>query len=437
MNMYTVLDAKRKGLALTDQQIEYVIQGAVTGDIPDYQLSALLMAICIQGAGQSETLALARAMTESGHSVDFSGVPGVIADKHSSGGVGDSTTLVVAPVCAACGLKVAKMSGRALGHTGGTIDKLESIPGLSVTLSPQRFREVLSACGLAITQQSDGIAPADKRLYALRDATATVESIPLIASSIMSKKMALKTHVLVLDVKCGAGAFMKTLQDARLLARVMVDIGRCNGRAVRAVVTAMDQPLGDAVGNALEVREAVEVLGGARADTPFAQVCVELCAHMLELGGVCDSLEKGREKARHALADGSALHRFRMMVELQGGDSRFITPEGVSRLLTARTRTGVFADKAGVVQNVDARKVGTAARMLGAGRWSKTDRIDPAAGVVCRVREGNTVEPEQELFEVHANDDTRLDEALKLLKEACSIGDEERTARPFILETVV
>jgi thymidine phosphorylase len=252
----------------------------------------------------------------------------------------------------------------------------------------------------------------------------------------MSKKIALKTQVLVLDVKCGAGAFMKTQQDARLLAEAMVDIGRANNRAVRAVVTAMDQPLGDAVGNALEVWEAVEVLGGERQNTPLVQVCVELCAHMLELGGVCDTLEQGREKAEQALINGSALDSFRAMVELQGGDSRFISREGVGKLLSAKTRAYVYAEKEGVVQNVDALKVGTAARMLGAGRLKKSDRIDPAAGVVCRVREGDLVKTEQMLFEVHANEDARLNEAAKLLKEACVIGNEKRTGRPVILEVV-
>lgn len=435
MDMYTILDAKRKGRALSSEEIEYFVRGAATGSVPDYQLSALLMAICIQGADQTETLALTRAMTQTGLCVDLSDVPGVTADKHSSGGVGDAVTLVAAPVCAACGLKVAKMSGRSLGHTGGTIDKLEAIPGLSVALSPKRFKEVLSACGLAVAQQSEDIAPADKRLYALRDATATVESIPLIASSIMSKKLALKTDVLVLDVKCGRGAFMKTLQDARLLAKAMADIARADDRAVRAVITAMDQPLGDAVGNALEVWEAVEVLGGARRDTPLVQVSVELCAHMLELGGICDTLEDGRERAGRALTDGSALGRFRAMVELQGGDAGFISAEGVKKLLTAR-RAGVFADREGVVEDVDALKVGMAARMLGAGRMKESDRIDPAAGVVCCVREGDAIKKGQRLFEVHVNADARLNEAAKLLKEACVIGNEKRAGRPHILEVV-
>jgi pyrimidine-nucleoside phosphorylase len=438
MDMYGILDDKRRGGALSEAQIEYVVRGAASGEIPDYQLAAFLMAVCIRDADRFETLALTRAMTQTGATVDFDDVPGIVADKHSSGGVGDTTTLIVAPVCAACGLKVAKMSGRSLGHTGGTIDKLEAIPGLSAALTPERFKEVLLSCNLAVAEQTDDIAPADRRLYALRDATATVESVPLIASSIMSKKLALKTDVLVLDVKCGAGAFMKTRRDALLLAGAMVDIGRSEGRAVRAVVTAMDQPLGDAVGNALEVWEAVEVLSGRREGAPLQRVSVELCAHMLELGGVCATLEEGREKAALALRDGSALGRLRTMVKLQGGDVNAISSEGVTRLLGAKKRLFVPAPKEGVVRRVDAMKVGLAARLLGAGRLKKTDAIDPVAGVVCRARAGDAVEAGQPLFEVHANEEARLDGAVALLREACVIGEagDDEGAEAFVLAVI-
>ncbi len=432
MDMYALLDKKRKGLALTDEEISHIVRGAADGSIPDYQLSAFLMAVCIRGADDGETLALTRAMADSGARLDFSDVPGPVADKHSSGGVADATTLVTAPVCTACGLKVAKMSGRALGFTGGTIDKLEAIPGMRVELSPARFREVLKACGLAVMQQSADIAPADKRLYALRDATATVESIPLIASSIMGKKLAFKTDVLVLDVKCGRGAFMKTPEDAVLLARAMVRIGRADGRAVRALVTAMDQPLGSSAGNALEVREAVRALSGQCAGTPLETLSVELSAHMLELAGT-GTLEDCRARARRAIEDGSALGRLQAMVEMQGGDPRCVTPEGAECLLTARIREYLRADRAGVITHMDALKVGNAARLLGAGRATKTDAVDPAAGVVCLVREGDRVEAGQPVFELHTGEAGRLRAAKTLLKDACGIGEEAREGRPLVI----
>ncbi len=436
MDIYNIIDTKRKGLELTKEQIEYIVSGAASGELPDYQLSALLMAICIQGASKAETFALANTMASTGQTVDFSDIEGMFADKHSSGGVGDATTLIVAPVCAAAGINVAKMSGRGLGYTGGTIDKLESIPGINLELSDREFKRVIQKHGFSVIKQSDNIAPADKRLYAIRDATATVESIPLIASSIMSKKLAIKTDALVLDVKCGKGAFMKSRQSAMELAKTMVDIGKNAGRKTRAIVSNMDQPLGLWVGNAMEICEAVEILCGKNLDSRLARLSIELCANMLELIGKSNSIDEARVLAIQTITSGRAHEKLLDVIEAQGGDKYFVSEQGSKQLLSAKHRSYIYAEKDGFISRVDALSVGVAARYLGAGRQAKEDTIDSAVGIICKVEVGDHVSAGQQLFELHVNDTDKLSQATELLNKSVEIFDCGVEIPPLIFDII-
>jgi len=388
MRAVDVITKKRDGGVLTGEEIRFFVDGVTRGTLPDYQASALLMAIFVRGMSADETACLTDAMVHSGRRVDLSDVPGVKVDKHSTGGVGDKTSLVLAPLVAACGVPVPMMSGRGLGHTGGTLDKLESIPGFRVNLSLAEMKATLAAAGCAMVGQTSEIAPADKKLYALRDVTATIESIPLITASIMSKKMAEGIGGLVLDVKTGSGAFMKTVADSRRLAESLVSVGNASGVRTEAVITAMDAPRGAAADNALEVMESIQVLkGGGPAD--LIEVTLELAARMLVLGGAAADREEGRIRARACITSGAALDRFRRMVEIQGGDPRVVDDH--TRLPVAPERHRLTAERAGYIARLDAELVGRACVALGAGRDRVDDAVDPAVGILIRARPGESV----------------------------------------------
>jgi pyrimidine-nucleoside phosphorylase len=437
MRFVDTIEKKADGNALTKEEIQEMIDGYVKGDIPDYQMSSMCMAILQKGMTPQETADLTMAMMHSGDVVDLSDLPGVKLDKHSTGGVGDTTTLVVAPLVAACGGTVAKMSGRGLGHTGGTLDKLESIPGTSIEQSMDRFKEIVKENGVAVIGQTGNLVPADKKLYALRDVTATVRSIPLIASSIMSKKLASGADAIVLDVKTGTGAFMRTKEEAFTLAKLMVSIGTLVGRKVRALVTDMNQPLGMAVGNALEVREAVELLSGKIAETdPLYEVCMLLGENMMMLAGLAENEAEAQKKLKQAIADGSGLKRLQKMIALQGGDSSYLTVENMEKLVAVKQHIEVKADSDGYVSSMNAEKIGTAAQLLGAGRAKKEDTIDPAVGLVMRVRCGYAVKKGSSLCTLYVNDDTYLKDAEELLHEAIEITPEKGEIKPMIYGTV-
>ena len=433
MRFVDLIEKKAEGFSLTDDEIKNTITGFVNGDIPDYQMSAMAMAILMKGMSARETAALTMAMMHSGDIADLSDIKGIKVDKHSTGGVGDTTTLVVAPLVAACGGTVAKMSGRGLGHTGGTLDKLESIPGCRVELPIERFRDIVNEIGVSVIGQTGNLVPADKKLYALRDVTATVRSIPLIASSIMSKKLASGADAIVLDVKTGSGAFMRTKEEAFTLARLMVDIGSLLGRRVSAFVTDMNQPLGMAVGNALEVQEAVELLSGNVPETdPLFEVCMLLGEQMLLMSDLAHNNADARKKLIAALRNGSGLKKLQRMVEMQGGDASYLTPENMPKLIRVNRKMDVNAEGDGYIHSMNAEKIGTAAQMLGAGRASKTDTIDPAAGLVMKVRCGDYVKAGNVLCELYINDEKYLDEAVRLLHEAIEISSEKPEDHPMV-----
>jgi pyrimidine-nucleoside phosphorylase len=428
-----IIQRKRDGAELSRQEITSFVERYTRGEIPDYQASALAMAVFFRGMTAAETVALTEAMMRTGEVLDLSDLPGPKADKHSTGGVGDKTSMILAPLAAACGVFVPMISGRGLGHTGGTLDKLESIPGFRVGLSLAQFRAVLRKCGLGLIGQTPEIAPADKKLYALRDVTATVESLPLISASIMSKKMAEGIDALVLDVKTGDGAFLTKFEDARALARTMVDIGRGMGKRVAALLTDMDQPLGNAVGNALEIAECVETLKG-RGPTDLESLSVELAAWMLALAGAAPSLEEARRRVRDALGSGAGLRRFQQAIELQGGDPRVC--DDVAALPAAREQVTVKAKAEGRVTRIACRAVGRAAMLLGAGRETVDSRIDPAVGLVLHKKVGDLVVPGEPLMTVHVNDRSRLDEALALLDQAVQVGPQAPPAAPLVREVI-
>jgi pyrimidine-nucleoside phosphorylase len=428
VRMVDVIHSKRHGNELSAEEIRFCVEKFTAGEIPDYQMSAWLMAVCLQGMTAAETAELTLAMANSGDIVDLRSIRGIKVDKHSTGGVGDKMTLIVAPLAAAAGVPVAKMSGRGLGHTGGTIDKLESIPGFRVDVAREPFIEQVNRCKLAIVGQSGNLAPADKKMYALRDVTATVDSIPLIAGSIMSKKLAAGADAILLDVKAGSGAFMKSLEEARLLAQTMVDIGKQLGKRTVAVLSAMDQPLGREVGNANEVREAIEVLrGGGPAD--LREIAVELAAHMCVLGGAFSGLDAARAELAAMLAGGQALPVFKRFVAAQGGDTDVIDhPE---LLAQAKYRTEVWAQADGHLAKMNAEHVGIAAMMLGAGRKTKEDAIDQAAGITLRKKLGDPVRAGEAIFELYSNkaDDS---EARALLEQCYELTDRPVTPEPLI-----
>ena len=433
MRAVDVIMKKRDGSPLTREEIRFFVDGVTAGTLPDYQASALLMAILLRGMTVEETAWLTDAMVHSGIRVDLSDIPGIKVDKHSTGGVGDKTSLILAPLAAACGVPVPMMSGRGRGHTGGTLDKLEAIPGFRVNLSLEEMKDALRRAGCAMIGQTAQIAPADKKLYALRDVTGTVESIPLISASIMSKKIAEGIDALVLDVKTGSGAFMKTEADSRTLAESLVSIGNASGVRTEAIITAMDTPLGRAVGNALEVIECIEVLrGGGPQD--LVDVSVELAARMLVLGKVAGDKAAAEQKIRTAIGSGAGLDCFRRIIEGQGGDPKVI--DDYQRLPHVADRYVVAASRAGYVTALDAELVGRASVSLGAGRDRVDDAVDPAVGIMVVAKPGDQVHAGQPVLEMHYRDRTRLDAALRLTSQAITIGDERPAVRPSIVGEV-
>ena len=420
MRAVDIIIKKRDHGELTSQEIEFFIRGFTNGDIPDYQASAFAMAVVLNGMTPLETAELTLAMAKSGQTLDLSGVVDIAVDKHSSGGVGDKTSIAVLPMVAACGLPVGKMSGRGLGFSGGTLDKLESIPGYRVNLSTDEFKKQLKEKGIVLTGQSMDLAPADGKMYALRDVTGTVPSIPLIASSIMCKKIAAGAQAILLDVKTGLGAFMETVENARSLANLMVEIGTLANRNVTALISDMNQPLGCAVGNSLEMMEAIETLrGGGPAD--FREHCLHVSAHMLVLGKRANDLTEGRALAEKSVADGSALEKLRVLVSAQGGDVSYV--DDPAKFPHAKFIEVVNAPRSGFLSQVHARSVGEAAVSLGAGRSKKGDPVDHAVGFVIQKKVGERVEKGEPLFEIHANDDGKMAEIRKIVLSAHQIND--------------
>jgi pyrimidine-nucleoside phosphorylase len=405
MRAVDIIIKKREKGELSKNEIFFFIEGVTTGTIPDYQISAWAMAVLLNGMTPEETTNLTLAMAESGDTLDLSSIAPIVVDKHSTGGVGDKTTLVIEPVVAACGLPVGKMSGRGLGFSGGTLDKMESIPGYRVNLSESEFLSQLKKIGIVLTGQTKDLAPADGKLYALRDVTGTVPSTPLIASSIMSKKIAAGAHAIVLDVKIGSGAFMKTLDDAHELAEMMVSIGELSGRKVRAVLSDMNQPLGSAVGNALEVKEAIKTLKGDGPED-FREHCIVIASHMLVLGKKAEDLDEAKGMVERMISDGSALSKFRALVQAQGGDVNVI--EEPERLPSASFVEDLVAPQEGYLSQINARVIGETAVTLGAGRAKKGDPIDLAVGLFVHHKVGDFVKLGERLFTIYANDTQHL-----------------------------
>jgi len=426
-----LIERKRDGHEHSAAQLEKIILGYTSGEMPDYQMAAWLMASYLNGLSEQETVDMTAAMVRSGRVVDLSSVEGIKVDKHSTGGVADTTTLVLAPLVASCGVPVAKMSGRGLGHTGGTLDKLESIPGFSVELTPEAFLAQVRDVGIAVIAQSPDVDPADKKIYALRDVTATVPSIPLIVGSIISKKVAGGADAILLDVKVGSGAFMKTEADARLLATELTRVGRELGRNVVCVMSDMDQPLGMAVGNSLEVREAIDTLGG-EGPAALTELCVALGGKMLAMGGVAGDEAQGRARCETALADGSALAVFRRWIEAQGGDPR--VADDSSLLPLAPVSRDVYSLRGGFVSGFDTEGVGRAAMMLGAGRATKDDAIDLGAGLQLAVRVGDPVEAGSLLCTMYAADESLIDAGEERFRSSVHIGDSRIAPPPLLHE---
>ena len=419
MRMYDIITHKKNGGALSDEEIRFFVDGFTRGEIPDYQASALLMAICLRGMNKEETAVLTDAMLRSGDVADLSSIHGVKVDKHSTGGVGDKTSMIIGPIVASCDVPVAKMSGRGLGHTGGTIDKLEAIPGLQTAIDPEHFISIVRSTGIAIIGQSGDIAPADKKLYALRDVTATIDSIPLIASSIMSKKLAAGSDAILLDVKTGSGAFMKTLNDSIELAQAMVSIGVRCGKRVMALITDMDTPLGSAIGNALEVEEAADTLRG-NGPEDLTHVCIELASYMLLLAGAAGDAGLCRILAERSVSSGRAFEKFCAMAEAQGGDS--------SVLKNGFTKAAVISEykakKSGYITHMDAEACGMASVALGAGRARKEDSIDYSAGIMLLKKTGGIVSEGDTIAMLHTSDKAKLSEAEAILTTAIAIQDD-------------
>jgi pyrimidine-nucleoside phosphorylase len=427
--MVDIIEKKREGKILTDQEIHFFIDGYTNKTIPDYQVSALLMAIYFNGMNNNESTSLTMAMLESGDTIDLSKIAGVKVDKHSTGGVGDKTTLVLGPLVASCGAKVAKLSGRGLGHTGGTLDKLESIPGLSINIDIEDFVNQVNEIGIAVAGQTANLTPADKLLYALRDVTATVPSIPLIASSIMSKKLASGSDVIVLDVKVGEGAFMKTIEDARALSRVMVDIGTNLDRKVIAFITDMSQPLGFTVGNKLEVVEALDTLNG-NGPEDLTELCVEIGSHMVYNAEITDSLEAAKALIIENMNNGKAHDKQLEFIKKQGGKM----PK-LDNFITVQKKVDVIADKSGYVHRIDALAIGLAAMKLGAGRATKEDAIDPDVGIVLSKKVANKVAKGDVLATLYVNQDN-VDDIYSEVLNAFSIQTDQISKRDIIFEVI-
>ena len=429
MKPVELIRKKRFGEELTEQEIREFVKGVVNGDFADYQIAAMLMAICTMGMTDRETLALTLAMEKSGQTLSLADIPGVKADKHSTGGVGDTTTLILVPLVAACGVRMAKMSGRGLGFTGGTLDKLESIPGMSINMEIEDFKKQVSDIGCAVVGQSADLAPADKVLYALRDVTGTVDNVPLIVSSILSKKLAAGCDVVVLDVKYGSGATAGDEQQAKKLAEFMVRIGCMSGRKFSALVTGMEQPLGAYVGNALEVEEAIEVLAG-RSTGDLRTVAIELGAHILCNADAASSIEEARAMLIEKLDSGEGLARLAEMIKAQGGDPNVVYD--TSLLPKAKDRFCVKSFKSGYLSKVATDRIGDAAKLLGAGREKKTDEIDPAVGIIVKKRIGDAVEVGDVLCEVHANPGSDVKGALALLNTTFTVSADKPELPPLI-----
>lgn len=432
MRMVDLIEKKRDGYALTKEEIQFIIQGYTNGEIPDYQMSAFAMAVFFQGMNDEETAELTMAMVHSGETIDLSKIDGIKVDKHSTGGVGDTTTLVLGPLVASVGVPVAKMSGRGLGHTGGTIDKLESVPGFHVEISNEEFMELVNKNKLAVVGQSGNLTPADKKLYALRDVTATVNSIPLIASSIMSKKIAAGADAIVLDVKTGAGAFMKELDDAKALAKAMVEIGSRVGRQTMAIISDMSQPLGYAIGNALEVKEAIDTLKGEGPED-LQELCLVLGSHMVYLAKKASSLEEARHMLERAIEDGSALEVFKRFLAAQGGDASVV--DDPSKLPQAKYVIDLEAKEDGYVAEIVADEIGTAAMLLGAGRATKESAIDLAVGLVLRKKVGDAVKKGESLVTIYSNRE-QIDDVKQKLYENIRLSSERVQAPTLIYDKI-
>ena len=430
--MYDIIHKKRNGGELSEEEIRFFIEGYTDESIPDYQAAALCMAVYFRGMTPKETSILTLAMAESGDQIDLGGIEGFTVDKHSTGGVGDKTSLIVVPIVASCGGKVAKMSGRGLGHTGGTVDKLESIPGFRTELNPDDFIKQVNGIGLCIVGQTGELAPADKKLYALRDVTATVESIPLIASSIMSKKLAAGSKGIVLDVKTGSGAFMKTVEESENLAKEMVAIGKSAGRSVTAVITNMDIPLGDSVGNSLEVIEAIKTLKG-EGESDLTEVCLTLAAQMLSMvtgedEKTCYSMAKG------AIDNGLAINKLREMISAQGGNANVV--DDYSLFKQPKYTAEIFSECDGYIEHTDAEKIGIASVILGAGREKKGDPIDPSAGIVLKKKTGDYVKKGEPLAVFHTDDEGKIEGAKQEFLDAFTFGDERTQPQKLIYKII-
>ncbi len=429
-----VIRKKRDGVELSRAEIEGLVSAYTAGEIPDYQVSAWLMAVVLKGMTRPETAALTDAMLRSGEVLDLSSLPAKKVDKHSTGGVGDKTSLVLAPLAAGAGVAVPMISGRGLGHTGGTLDKLEAIPGFNVNLPVAEFRRVLEVCGCAMIGQTAEIAPADRKLYALRDVTGTVESPYLICASIMSKKLAEGIDALVLDVKTGSGAFMKSEKDAAFLAELMVETGERMGKQVVALITDMDQPLGNMIGNALEVVEVVEVLRGGGPED-LRELCLELAGWMLHLGGISSTVAEGKQQSAKLIASGKALEKFRQMVELQGGDARVV--DDAKRLPQAQHTIQVASAKAGYVGSIQCEQVGTACVILGGGRERKEDSVDPAVGIVLHKKVGDRVATGEPLATIYYNAEARAARARQLIEASFEVTGTASAARRPLIHRVI
>lgn len=432
MRMFDIIAKKRDGKVLTSEEIEFFVNGYVNGDIPDYQISALLMAIYLNGMNVDETTTLTMLMARSGEVIDLSSIPGIKVDKHSTGGVGDKTTFIISPIVASCGVPVAKMSGRGLGHTGGTIDKMESIPGMKTNIDREEFFDIVRNVGACVIGQSGNIVPADKKLYALRDVTATIESIPLIASSIMSKKLAAGSDAILLDVKTGSGAFMKTTDEAIELAKAMVAIGEKVGRKTIALITDMDRPLGKSIGNALEMKEVCDTLKG-KGPKDLTELCLTLATNMLYLAGK-GSLDDCYDLAKDALESGKAFEKLKEMVKAQGGDVSVI--EDNSKFESSKVAKGLAAAQEGYIYSMDTEKCGVASMILGAGREKKEDTIDYSAGVIIHKKIGDYVKRGDLIASLYSSSEEKCVSSSRLLGEAIKISSAEPVVKPIVLARV-
>jgi len=434
MKPYDVIIKKRDGFRLSKEEIEYMVLGYAKGDIPDYLMSAFLMAVFIKGMDDVETKDITMAMTNSGHTVDLSSIQGIKVDKHSTGGVGDTTTLLIAPIVAAAGLPFAKMSGRGLAHTGGTLDKLEAIPGYRINLTETEFIDQVKNIGLAVISPTGDLAPADKKMYALRDVTATVDSIPLIAGSIMSKKLAAGSDAILLDVKVGGGAFMKTIENARKLSAALVEIGKLAGKNTRAVITDMGQPLNSHIGNALEVREVFEILKGERKTSALREVSVILSGHLIQMGGIESDLNKAIDLAENLLSSGKALEKMRALLAAQSSSDKVL--DDLSILPSAKIVKEVTSNKSGYLNSIDVLELGIIARDLGAGRIKKEDNIDYSVGLVMYKRVGDAVKEGEKLADIHASSEQNANDNEDRLKKCFVISDVKTEPNPLIMDTI-